>query len=1067
MKKTILLFASLLLVGSIFAQTANENYVDGKIFFKIKNSFPIDFSINEDPKHVDINSIPFIKNLNRSFKITNLSRPFAAAKESQILQRTYLLEFENVKAADAIINQIKNNPAIDYIEKVPVRRTTTTPNDPDYSSQWALTQINAAGAWNYSTGSSTITVAIVDDGIAINHPDLAPSIWTNTLEIANNGIDDDGNGYVDDYQGFDVADMDKDPSPISTTYSHGTGVAGCAAAKSNNNIGIASIGYNIKIIPIKSTNSSVSVTHGFDGLFYAGLMKANVINMSFAGPNGSITEQNIVDYAYGRGCILVAAAGNSNSSTLLYPAALNKVIAVASTSTADVKANFSCFGSWVDICAPGENILSTAVGGTYANFTGTSFSSPIVAGLCGLMLSLNPTLTQQDVETCLKNNAINISALNPTFSGQLGAGRIDANATMACVSASLSWKPKTNFTANLTTVTVGGKVTFKDSTTNGADTWSWSFPGGSPSSFNGKTPPQITYNAIGNFNVTLTTSNANGADTKTRNAYISVIADAGCKQVNWDKVKPVPIWSGAVYRTGTNGADGFINGKNRTDGGLEIAQFYDASTLPYTKLSRFTIYLGVANSSNSANLSKVITFNVYDGSSGSPGSIIGTTTKTLSDCKKIPKGQPLDVAFANDITLPSSKKFFIGIDYSNLTWDNTTRDSLAVVSNANGQTTPSEVWLKKPANTWEQFAVNGLGWNLNISLYVFPYLTNEPSKAIITTTTTTICEGGSINFDATGSTFQDTLVWFFPGAATFSSTAITLNNIYNTAGTFPVKIYVRGGGCSEVDSAETIITVNAKPNINVNAAGSTTICPGGSVSLSASGASTYSWSPPAGLSSTNGASVVANPTTNSVYNVTGIQNGCSGSATIYVTVEKQPTVNVSVTPNTATYCKNVDIQLNASGSTDVNTYSWTITGGAPSNSTTINPTIKYNSVGTYTVSLTASNSCFSNNTYSKVFDVLSCSVGIEEFFSSDNINSYYSTIDGRCHLSIANGTSALGDQLSLRIYNNLGQFIYSEDLKMQGTEMRKSIDMNNYSKGVYIIQLVGNGGMYQRKFLAN
>lgn len=574
--------------STFFAQTVHSNYLDGKIWFKVKNDAKIQNSLTEDPKKINLEIIKGFTQIANKYNTTNLSKPFFAAKNSNILQRVFLIEFNDIQKVDLFIRELEALNLIEYAEKVPLTKTCLTPNDPSFSSQWGLSMINASNAWNYFSTGSNVVIAIVDDAIERTHADLAPNLWINPGEIAGNGIDDDGNGYIDDINGYDVASNDNNPNPPTVAFDHGTHVAGIASARSNNGTGVASIGYSCKLMCVKSTSSSSTITNGYDGVVYAAVSGADVINMSWGGPTGGITAQNIIDYAVSQGCVLVAAAGNDNSSSVFYPAGLNDVISVAATTSTDARASFSNYGTWVDIAAPGNNIYSTTVSNTYGNKSGTSMASPMVAGLVGLMKSLNPFMPNNDLINCLLSTTDNIDAQNPSFIGQLGTGRIDAEAAMSCVALSLNNPPIADFSANFTTISAGGSINYTDLSTYNPTTWSWSFPGGTPATFNGQNPPQITYNSPGVYNVVLTTTNANGSDVETKSSYITVTVASTCLEMNF----PAPVtWIPSNYYTGaTFAADGWINGMNvYLD--KEKAMYFDASSSPNTILMMFTLAL--------------------------------------------------------------------------------------------------------------------------------------------------------------------------------------------------------------------------------------------------------------------------------------------------------------------------------------------------------------------------------------------------------------------------------------------------------------------------------------------
>lgn len=320
MKTKLLYFLAFLFLSvGAMAQNISPNYQDGKIWFKLKNTYRnAATSLDAKTNIVPFEALPFIKKIEKNYQLKSLSLPFAAAKNSNTLQRTYLLEFTDYANVNQILSDLRLSGAVEYAEKVPYDQHCLVPNDPSYSSQWGLTTINAAGAWSYFSAGSTISVAIVDDAIERTHPDLSGSLWVNSGDNNSNGIDDDGNGYIDDKNGFDVGSNDNNPDPTTTAYDHGTHVAGIVGAKSNNSIGVASIGFSVRLMCVKSTSTSTSITNGYDGVVYAAVNKADVINMSWGGTGSSVTAQNVIDYAYSQGCILVAAAGNSDVNTPFY-----------------------------------------------------------------------------------------------------------------------------------------------------------------------------------------------------------------------------------------------------------------------------------------------------------------------------------------------------------------------------------------------------------------------------------------------------------------------------------------------------------------------------------------------------------------------------------------------------------------------------------------------------------------------------------------------------------------------------------------------------------------------------
>ncbi len=332
--------------------------------------------------------------------------------------------------------------------------------------------------------------------------------------------------------GRDVADNDANTNPPNATFNHGSHCAGIAAAATNNGIGIASLNYPVgginylKIIPVKVTSDANpnpgNITHGYEGIRWAADNGAKVISCSWGGPAPSPSLQYIIDYAYGKGCIIVAAAGNSGINELNYPASYNHVISVGATDNGDVKASFSTYSNAVDVMAPGVGIYSTfsnADNVSYGTLNGTSMACPLTAGLVGLMWSFNPNLTQSTLEACLKSSCTNITPQNPGLGGLIGSGRINASQALACVGGQTIFA---DFTSNITRVCSGQTVNFTDLTGGNVTSWLWNFGDGTANSTL-KNPSHIYNGAVGTvYTVSLTSTGPGGNNTIVRNAYITV-----------------------------------------------------------------------------------------------------------------------------------------------------------------------------------------------------------------------------------------------------------------------------------------------------------------------------------------------------------------------------------------------------------------------------------------------------------------------------------------------------------------------------------------------------------------
>lgn len=316
---------------------------------------------------------------------------------------------------------------IEYAEPNYILTADLFPNDPDFGSMYNLRNVGqnsgvqgadvaASEAWDTTTGGSVV-VAVIDTGVDYSHPDLAANIWTNAGEIPDNGIDDDGNGYVDDWRGWDFCNHDNDPHD---DHSHGTHCAGIIAAAGNNGIGVAGVCWTAKIMPLKfmAANGAGSTSEAVNAILYATKMGARVTSNSWGGSGYSKALKDAIEAADNAGVIVVAAAGNSasdNDITAHYPSSYDckNVIAVAATDNRDLLASFSCYGlASVDIGAPGVAIQSAVPGGGYASYSGTSMAAPHVAGAAALEWSHTPGKSHHQVIADILNGAAPLSSLD-------------------------------------------------------------------------------------------------------------------------------------------------------------------------------------------------------------------------------------------------------------------------------------------------------------------------------------------------------------------------------------------------------------------------------------------------------------------------------------------------------------------------------------------------------------------------------------------------------------------------------------------------------------------------------
>ena len=861
-----IMLAAIFLFQQANSQTVYKDFQDGKLWIKFKSLYhPKTGEALIKTTNIDPKDLPFAVQPNQKFGIFKMGKAFRSDANEK-LNSTFLIEFTNLHAIEELISTLSVDPYVEYAEKIPLYYSQLSPNDSQFPNQWYLEKIGASTAWDYFSTGSNIIIAVVDDAMERYHSDLNPNVWVNPGEIPNNGIDDDGNGYIDDVNGWDVANNNGTVDPPTAASNHGTHVGGISSAASNNGLGIASIGFSCKLMCVKSTNQPPpSISHGYDGILYAANNGAHIINMSWGGPNASATGQNVIQYALDKGCILVAAAGNSNSSTMFYPAAFPGVISVASTDANDLKSSFSNYGGWVKISAPGSSILSTLPGSTYGNLSGTSMASPLVAGLLGLMKSLNPTMPNADLINCLYSTSDNIDVNNPNYGGFLGVGRINAAKAMECVAAGLSKPPIANFDANTRNIIEGGQVIYTDKSSYAPTSWQWTFPGGTPGSHNGKTPPPIIYNTAGTYAAILTASNAFGENTQTKTSYITVAPKPTCLTVNL----PVPgTWTRTTH---TSGSEGYINGTN-VYGDKQKAMFFDLSSTNNTFLTSVSIGFGVATG-NSPN--KIITVRILNGSTNLPGEILGTANITYGQIAADVQANANSVInFPASIELPASKKFFVAIDYSTLNYNT---EGFSIYANRQNQSATTTIWSMGEDLVWRRYGTPST-WGLTLaSLYVHPFVTPNPAKSVLNPKSPVICSGNVVQFDGTGSTFGDLIQWQLPGASAPNviNNEIKVSAIYPSEGSFKAYLHTRGG-CNEIRIDSTIVTVNPSPAISINAS-KNPICKGESSTLIASGATTFNWSPSTGLNTTTGTTVIANPQQTVSYSISGTLGNCSNS----------------------------------------------------------------------------------------------------------------------------------------------------------------------------------------------
>ncbi len=491
---------------------------------------------------------------------------------------------------DAAMEAYKNSPDVLYVEpdyKIslsPIEKTgkvadvdtmsinsAAYPNDPGYQYLWGLhntgqapfygmadADIDAPEAWGITTGSPNVVVAVVDTGVDYNHPDLAANIWQNSGEIIN-GVDDDGNGYIDDVRGWNFVSKNNDPMDDN---GHGTHCAGTIAAVGNNGIGVTGTAWNVKIMPLKFLNAQGSgyVSDAISAILYANRKGAAVISNSWSGTGYTQSLKDAIDAS---SAVVVCAAGNSGANSDIapqYPAAFtsSNILSVAATDYNDKLASFSNYGpNSVDLAAPGVSIYSTSKSGTYQYLSGTSMATPHVSGVAALIKSQNPSMSATQIRSRIFSSVDTISSL----SGKVGSGgRLNAAKALGgstptptptptntpyptvtptktptptptytpyptpTPTVSPTPKPGSDLSATFYAAPTYGRaplrVQFIDQSYGNPNRWTWSFGDGG---FSYQKNPYHTYLKKGTFSVRLTVNRGGQASTVYKQRLITVI----------------------------------------------------------------------------------------------------------------------------------------------------------------------------------------------------------------------------------------------------------------------------------------------------------------------------------------------------------------------------------------------------------------------------------------------------------------------------------------------------------------------------------------------------------------
>lgn len=456
-----LCFLTFAIPGSIAAQNGSS-YEPGVVMMKLKAHE----TFLRKPEGVLTSGLPEVDAIVQRYGALDAKLMFEAENADQNLRtslgldRIYVLHFPPTTDAKVIAAELSRFQDVEYAEPNfsghgagVARVDSVTPNDTYFSRQWAFqntgsnltanygkqgADIKATSAWEICKGDTNIIVAVLDTGLKLDHPDITDRVWVNKKEIAGNGVDDDGNGYIDDVHGWNFAYGNNNPSD---DYGHGTNVASIIGAKANNGLGYTGLDWACRIMPLKEIDSSNFGYYSWweSALYYAANNGARIINMSEGGTDSSPTLKAAIDYAYAHGCFIAVAMMNTNDSTRYYPAAYHDhAVAVGATDVYDNRCNpffwggGSNYGSWIDVVAPGNIIfgLNNKSDSDYNWYWGgTSQATPMVCGLASLLLAQDSTRTPSVLREIIRATADDTVGLpandTPGYDVYYGYGRIN------------------------------------------------------------------------------------------------------------------------------------------------------------------------------------------------------------------------------------------------------------------------------------------------------------------------------------------------------------------------------------------------------------------------------------------------------------------------------------------------------------------------------------------------------------------------------------------------------------------------------------------------------------------
>ncbi|NIR68767.1 S8 family serine peptidase, partial [candidate division KSB1 bacterium] len=424
---TLKAFTAFLCLLTIYGATLAQrsDYVAGEIVVKLKAAPKY---LNFSPKLNTKVGLASLDAINRAIKVRRVQRLFKTSLPQSFAARRFhperiiKIEFSETEKIAKIISAYEHDPNVEYVQPNYVHRIHAIPDDPLLSEQISLNVLQAEEAWQLQLASPDVIVGVIDTGLDYEHEDLRDALWMNEGEDLDgngridstdfNGLDDDGNGFVDDIRGWDFTDAPTFPDggdfemPDNDPFDengHGTSVAGIVGASGDNGLGIAGLAYGCRIMNLRAGTSRGLLEEDdvASAIVYAVENGAQIINMSFGDNVASPLLRDVIQFAYEQNCVLVASAGNSNTDKIHFPSGFTETVSVGATNADDRLAGFSNYGSSVDLVAPGVNVLTTERADNYGSFSGTSAAAPFVSGLAALILSRTPEMSNEAVKGLL------------------------------------------------------------------------------------------------------------------------------------------------------------------------------------------------------------------------------------------------------------------------------------------------------------------------------------------------------------------------------------------------------------------------------------------------------------------------------------------------------------------------------------------------------------------------------------------------------------------------------------------------------------------------------------------